>query len=280
MRKLMNRIDRFCYTHPRFGIPRLMLYIVLANVAGWLILQMDTTGLAWSSLCFDAKAILHGQVWRVVTFLFVSDFSGLLWFAIAMYFYYWIGSELERQWGAGKFTIYYLSGWLLTVVFGLLVGGGAEITGDFLNLSMFFAFATLWPETQVLLFFVIPVKVKWLAWVDAAYFVYILFAAVWPLKLLPVVAVLNYLVFCGDWLFDFFRPERIRQRKKTVDFHREAARIRREQAAKPYRHRCEVCGRTDADHPELEFRYCSRCAGYHCYCSDHISNHTHITEES
>lgn len=278
MRKLMNRIERFCYTHPRFGIPRLMLWLVIANAAVWLLMEMDTTGRIFSLLCFDANAILHGQVWRLVTFLFITGSRSPLFFAVEMYFYYWIGSMLERQWGAGKFTIYYLIGWALTAVFGLIVGAGGGLTATYLNLSLFFAFATLWPDLQVLLFFVLPIKVKWLAYLDAALFVYAVATGGWPLMLLPVVAVVNYLIFCGDWLFDFFRPARVQQRKKTVDFKREAARIRREQAAKPYRHRCEVCGKTDADYPNLEFRYCSRCQGYHCYCAEHINNHTHITE--
>ena len=134
MRKLMNRIDRFCYAHPRFGIPRLMLWIVLANAAVWLLMMMDTTGLAFSRLCFDAHAILHGQVWRAVTFLFVSNSSSILFFAVEMYFYYWIGSALEHQWGTGRFTIYYLIGWALTVIVGLMTGAGGGVTATYLNL--------------------------------------------------------------------------------------------------------------------------------------------------
>ena len=279
MRKLMNRIDRFCYAHPRFGIPRLMLWIVLANAAVWLLMMMDTTGLAFSRLCFDAHAILHGQVWRAVTFLFVSNSSSILFFAVEMYFYYWIGSALEHQWGTGRFTIYYLIGWALTIIVGLVTGAGGGVTATYLNLSLFFAFATLYSDLQVLLFFVLPIKVKWLAYLDAALFAYAVFTSGWPLLLLPIVAVVNYLIFCGDWLFDYFRPAHVQQRKKTVDFKREAARIKRDQERKPFRHRCEVCGRTDADFPNLEFRYCSRCAGYHCYCADHITNHVHITDQ-
>ena len=130
----------------------------------------------------------------------------------------------------------------------------------------------------VLLFFIIPIKVKYLAYLDAALFVFGVITMSFPLNLLPVVAVLNYLVYCGDWLFDFFRPSHVRQRQKTVNFKREARRIQREQANKPYHYKCAVCGRTDADHPELEFRYCSRCVGYHCFCQDHINNHIHFTE--
>ena len=143
---------------------------------------------------------------------------------------------------------------------------------------MFFSFATLYPDMQVLLFFFIPVKMKWLAIVDAAFFVLEVISLRFPLNLLPVVAVLNYLIFCGGWLFDYFRPARAKQRKNTVNFKNEARRINREQKNRPYTRKCSVCGRTDTDYPDLEFRYCSKCAGYHCFCMDHINNHVHFTE--
>ena len=274
MRKLMNRIERFCFQHPRFGIPNLMLVIAIGTIAVWVFMQMDTTGRIYQLLCMSGQAVLHGQVWRILTFVFLPGESNLIWFIISLYFYYWIGSSLEREWGTGKFTIYYLSGMLLTAIFGvllsLLLGRDVVVNATYLNLSMFFAFATLFPDVQVLLFFIIPIKVKWLAYIDAALFLLAVITLPFPIDLLPVVAVLNYLVFCGDWLFDFLRPSRVRQR--------EARRINREQNSKPYHHKCAVCGRTDADHPELEFRYCSRCAGYHCFCQDHINNHIHFTE--
>ena len=93
-----------------------------------------------------------------------------------------------------------------------------------------------------------------------------------------MVATLNYLLFCGPLLFAAFSPARFRQRQKTVSFRREAGRIRREQQSAPYRFKCAVCGRTEVSNPELEFRYCSRCAGYHCFCQEHINNHIHFTE--
>ena len=212
MRKLMNKIDRFCYTHPRFGIPNLMLIIVIGNAAVWLLAQMDTTGQIVSLLSGSAQGILHGQVWRLITYVFVPTESRPIWLLLMLYFYYWIGSCLEREWGNGKFTIYYVSGMLLTAIYGVvlsaILGRDVIVSTTYLNLSMFFAFATLYPDVQV----------------------------------------------------------------------REARRIQREQANKPYHYKCAVCGRTDADHPELEFRYCSRCVGYHCFCQDHINNHIHFTE--
>ena len=94
--------------------------------------------------------------------------------------------------------------------------------------------------------------------------------------------MLNYLVFCGSWLFDFLRPSHARakaaQRVKTIQFKQAAKKVQQEQKAQGYTRKCDVCGRTDRDYPDLEFRYCSRCAGYHCFCIDHINSHIHFTE--
>ncbi len=280
MRKLMAAVDRFCYSHPRFGIPNLMLYIVIGNAVVWFFSMMDRSGNLLRLLYFSPARIFAGEVWRLVSFILIPESSGI-WLLIFLYFYYFIGSTLEREWGTAKFTLYYFSGVLLAILYGLLLyvitGNSYSITTGYVNLSMFFAFATLFPETTVLLFFIIPIKIKWLAYLNAAYFIIGIFTTRFPLNLLPVVAILNYLVFCGSWLFDLIRPSTIRQKKRTVDFKREAQRIRREQESAPYRFKCAVCGRTDREHPELEFRYCSRCEGYHCFCSDHINSHVHFT---
>ncbi len=281
MKSIMRHVDRFCLTHPRFGIRNLMLYIVIGNAVVWLFGMMDTTRQLTGLLAFSAEAIFtRGEVWRLITFVLIPGQSGL-WLLIALYFYYWIGSTLERQWGSGKFTIYYLSGMLFNILYGTLVwllGGDALITASYINLSMFFSFATLYPDMLVLLFFFIPVKVKWLAYVDAGFFALAVITGQFPANLLPIVAVLNYLVFCGDWLFERLRPRKIRQQQKTINFKNAAKKYAREQAAKPYNRKCEVCGRTDRTNPELEFRFCSRCAGYHCFCIDHINSHVHFKE--
>ena len=290
MKALNRKIDSFCFRHPRFGIPRLMLYIVIGNLLVYLIGIMDTTHTLYSLLAFDAAAFLHGQVWRIVTFALIPTSSGILWLAISLYFYYFIGSALEREWGQGKFTIYYFSGLLLTaiytIVWYLITGQSLPVTAHYLNLSLFFAFATLWPEQRVLLFFFIPVKMKWLAWLDAALFIYEIIANISVGRvghaLVPVVAMLAYLVFCGEWLFDFFRPDAVKrrseQRTRTIQFKQAVRQAERARESGGYARKCAVCGRTDADNPGLEFRYCSRCAGFHCFCEDHINNHIHFTE--
>ena len=286
MSGLMKKIDMFCYRHPRFGVRNLMLIIVIGTAAVWLLSMMDRSGQLLGLLSFSPTAILHGQIWRLVTFVFVPTNSGI-WLLISLYFYYFVGSVLEREWGAGRFTIFYLSGMLLTIVYGFIVyfaaGLPVPLSTVYINYSLFFAFATLYPDNMVLLFFFIPLKMKWLAWLDAAYFAYSildgLISLPGTLKLLgimPVIAILNYLLFFGSTLGGLFRPRAAR--RKTVNFQQELHRMKKDAKQKNYMHKCAVCGRTDADYPELEFRYCSRCAGYHCFCQDHINNHVHFTE--
>lgn len=277
MRNPMNRIERFCYDHPNFGIRNLMMYVSIANVAFWVLGAINRPFLSY--LSFDAAAILHGQVWRLVTFMLYPPSTGLLAF-IAFYFYYWIGSTLEQYWGSGQFTIYFFSGVILTVLYGFLIyfitGSNVRLDSQYIYLSMFFSFAALFPDMQVLFMYIIPIKMKYLAIVDAVFFALAVITNPFPVNLLPVVAVLNFFLFCGGDLLRYIRP--VRASQSTVNFRRESRRIRREQQSKLYTHKCAVCGRTDADYPNLEFRYCSRCQGYHCFCIDHINNHIHFTE--
>ena len=271
-----QKIERFCYRHPNFGIPNLMRYLTIANVVFWVMNMINRPFLSY--MLFNPALIQRGQVWRLVSFLFVPPSTGVL-ALLVFYFYYWIGSTLEKQWGTGQFTIYFFTGVVLTVLYGFVIywitGMAVTLDSSYLYLSMFFSFAALFPDMQVLFLFFIPVKMKYLAIVDAAFFLYAMVTTPFPANLVPLVAILNFLIFCGGELRAML-PRR--PGKTTINFKKESARIRREQADKLYTHKCAVCGRTDTDYPELEFRYCSRCAGYHCFCSDHINNHIHFTE--
>ena len=288
MKAIDNALERFCYKHPKFGIRNLMLYIVAGNALVYILGIMDTTGTFLNFLLFSPELIFKGQVWRLISFVFLPAYysvTDIFWLAISLYFYYFIGSALERHWGPGKFTLYYISGVILNIVYGFILhfcGFGALsifMTASYINLSMFFAFAVLWPETMVLLFFFIPVKVKWLAWLDAALFVYNIAVQmdIFPMNLLPIVAVLNFLIFCGSEVFRGFSTT-VKRSSRVTDFKQAARRTEHEQNIRGYRHKCSVCGRTDTDYPDLEFRYCSRCTGYHCFCEDHINSHVHFTE--
>lgn len=281
MKKLNKRIDMFCYRHPRFGVPNLMLYIVIISLAVWLLSIMDPSKTLMSFFVFSPERILKGEVWRLVSFVFVPQ-SLSFWELLFFYFYYWIGNVLEKEWGTPRFNIFLISGVLLTAVYGfiiyLITKQSIAVTTYFIYLSMFFSFATLFPDVQVLFMFIIPIKVKWLAYLDAAFFLLSMLTQSFPFNLLPLVAVLNYLVFFGDDLFSSLRSNKARYNKTTVNFNREKQKIKYEQKNASYTKKCAVCGRTDTDYPDLEFRYCSRCAGYHCFCQDHINNHIHFTE--
>ncbi len=276
MKDPMRLIDRFCYKHPNFGIPNLMRYLTIANVVFWILGTANSVLLSY--LRFDAGLIMQGQIWRLITFMVYPPSMGLLAFLV-FYFYYWMGTALEQVWGTAQFNIYLLIGWALTVIYGFLVYfiGGLRISIDaqYLYLSMFFSYAALFPDQTVLLFFFIPIKMKYMAIIDAVYFLAAVITNPFPVNLLPVVALLNFFIFFSGTLLQRI-PKKASQ--STINFRKASQKIRREEREKLYHHKCAVCGRTDTDYPGLEFRYCSRCAGYHCFCSDHINNHIHFTE--
>ena len=209
MKDPMIYIERFCRNHPNFGVRNLMKYVCIANVVFWLLGAVNPVLLSY--LRFDPYLVLHGQIWRLVTFALYPPSTGMLAF-IAFYFYYWIGSTLEQYWGTAKFNVYFFSGILLTLLYGFLIyfitGLRIQLNAEYVYLSMFFSFAAMFPDMQVLLFFIIPIKMKWLALVDAAFFILGVVTTRFPVNLLPVVAVLNFFVFCGGTLLRGLRPDR------------------------------------------------------------------------
>ena len=291
MKKLYDGVQRFCAAHPRFGIPNLMRVIVIGNVAVYvlMLLTQANDANALSFLTFNLNALLHGEVWRLVTFVFVPAYSSPFALLISLYFYYWIGSTLERQWGTAKFNLYYISGALLTVlgvVLASLITGNPYLTAagtGYVNRSMFFAFAFLFPDTTVLLFFILPVRMKWLAYLDGALFAFDIIKAIgahnWAGVVLPIVALLNFAVFIWPEVHYLKERAKYQNSRKTVQFRQAQQQQAKQAQQQGYRHKCAVCGRTDTDYPDLQFRYCSKCVGYHCFCQDHIFNHVHFTEE-
>lgn len=286
MKSLNRKIEKFCYNHPHFGIPNFMLIYIIVSAVVYLLCQMDTTYTFYSLLYFHPGLILRGQIWRLVTWIFMPAHDSLIFEAIFLLFYYSIGSTVQSHMGTAKFTIYYLLGVMISVVYGFLTyyafRSPVILSATFLNLSLFFVYATLYPENKVLLFFFIPIKVKWLAYFDAAYYVYqmvrMFIVGDVATGLFPLIAVLNFLIFFGDYLIGRLRRQAPRYSPNVINFKKAAREEKRKVDAQPYRHKCAVCGRTDVSNPELEFRYCSRCEGYHCFCMDHINNHVHFKQ--
>ena len=291
MKKIYDGVQRFCAAHPRFGISNLMRVIVAGNVAVYVLMLLTQSNdvNALNFLTFNLHALLRGEVWRLVTFVFVPAYSSPFSLLISLYFYYWIGSTLERQWGTAKFNLYYISGALLTVlgvVLASLITGNPYLTAagtGYVNLSMFFAFAFLFPDTTVLLFFILPVKMKWLAYLDGALFAFDIIKAIgahnWAGVVLPIVALLNFAVFIWPEVHYLKERAKYQNSRKTVQFRQAQQQQAKQAQQQGYRHKGAVCGRTDTDYPDLQFRYCSKCVGYHCFCQDHIFNHVHFTEE-
>ena len=292
MKNLRNRFERFCYQNRTRGIPNLMLYITLGSALVYVLNLIDPQNTLYWVLCFNRQAILQGQVWRLFTYVFTYDVGNILLTAVSLFCYLSLGRAMENVWGTLRFNLFYFTGVVLMDVFCLLFGGNAQV--HYLNLSLFLGYATLYPDTHFLLFFIIPVK----AWIFALFDLGITLYDVinltargyFPYSLFPLVAIGNYLLFFGkdvlnvipvSWQINARRAFKKKDKsapKKAgpIPFNAGSYQASTATVKEPFTHKCTVCGRTDVTNPELEFRYCSRCNGYHCYCEDHINNHTHV----
>ncbi len=293
MKNLRKQFDRFCFTHRNKGIPNLMLYVSLGAALVYFMSMFAKNFTLYYWLCFDRELILQGQIWRLITYPLVYGVGSynVVMILLSLLCYYSLGRAIESTWGTLRFNLFYFTGILLMDIYCLIFQGSAD--AYYLNLSLFLAYATMYPDTHFLLFFIIPVKAWIFAVIDLVLTVYeviVLSIPVFyfPHNLFPLVAIANYLLFFGKdvanvfpitWRINF---KRVINRKpndpkpKTIIFPGSTSSPTASQPKEAYTHRCTVCGRTDVSHPDLEFRYCSRCQGYHCYCIDHISDHEHI----
>ena len=189
----MNWIDSLERKFGRHSIPHLMYFITGVMLAVY-VTDLVLGGQVSAALYFDRSLILRGEVWRLVTFLFLPPNSSPIWILFSLYFYCLIGNGLESAWGSFRFNIFYLVGVLGAVCSGLITGYAAN---GFLNMSLFLAFAAIYPDNQVLVFFFLPIKIKWLALLDALYFIFAFLAGGWPSKLAILFALLNIVLFFG-----------------------------------------------------------------------------------
>ena len=287
MKRKSNAFARFCFKHRDKGIPNLMLYICLGTALVYFMTVFTENYILYDYLFFDRELILQGQVWRLISYPLTYYMANPLMMAIFLFCYYSIGRAMENSWGTLRFNLFYLCGIVMMDVYCMIFGCQADVY--YLNLSLFLAYATMYPDTRFLIMFIIPIKAWILALVDLAFILMGLFFDSFPYNLFSVISVANYFLFFGadvlniipmSWRANFrrlFRKAPKGSGPKVIPFVNAGsyeATVAKPQA--PYTHRCTVCGRTDVDSPDLEFRYCSRCNGYHCYCEDHISNHAHI----
>lgn len=272
--KFLNKLER---KFSRYAIPNLMYYVVILYAIGLLISQLAPQ-VYIEYLMLDSSKILRGQIWRVVTFMMWPMSGGILVNVLMMYCYYNLGRVLEYVWGSFRFNLYFFMGVLghvlAAIIIYLVFGNIYLLTTEYLNFSLFFAYALTFPDQQFYLFMVVPIKAKWLALFDAAYFVYGFVFGGAASKIAIVMSMLNVIVYFFMTKGSRYNPKEIRRKQQFKTQMNQTV----NEAKKTGRHRCAVCGRTELDAPELTFRYCSKCDGDYEYCQDHLYTHQHITK--
>lgn len=260
--KILNKLERKL---GKFAIKNLMKYIIFANVIV-LILSLYNSEFV-SNLIFDPNKVMQGEIWRIITFIFIPPAASLLFIFFALYINYFIGISLEREWGTFRFNCYYFLG-VIGIIVGALVSG-LSMGNYYLNLSLFLAFAKLYPEYEFVLFFVLPVKLKYLGWVSWGFFIMGLITGSTSMRIAILIAIINYFIFFGKEII----TGRGRASKNLV---RKRNYKNKAEIKKTSLHQCRICNRTENDDNDLEFRYCSKCNGQHEYCLEHLFNHEHI----
>ncbi len=245
----------------RMAIPRLTLWLIGGQLLMFALHYSDPRVV--DALVLIPSAVLAGHWWRLLTFLFIPMSLHPLWLLLDIYVFWLIGTALENTWGAPRYNLFLLIGYVATAAAAFIVPYGVAGNG-FLYGSTFLAFAFIYPDFLFYLFFVLPVRVKYLAWVTWGIYILLFMKGAWMTRVLILAAVLNFLLF--------FRRE-IWQRIRHGHHH--MARKAAAAAAQPITHRCTLCGITDRSHPQTEFRYCTRCTGALCYCLNHINAHQH-----
>ena len=292
----MNWIDKLERKFGRHGgIPNLTVYIIICYVIGYLLTYMNPSLLSMMSL--DISRILQGQIWRLVTWVIYPPSTGnfLLFVVSILFFYYPIGTSLERTWGSFRYTLYIFSGLLFVLIaafityfvtggFVVIDGmtymiGGGVFTTYYVSLSVFLAYAACYPDMQILLWFVIPIKMKWMAWVYCAIIFYNMISYVrvglWVMAVPILASLLNFvLFFFSNRNMQRYNPKEMHRRR---EFKKAMAQSRVNPAnGSITKHKCAICGRTEKDDPNLEFRFCSKCNGNYEYCQDHLFTHQHV----
>lgn len=308
MGKFVNFLERKI---GKYAIPRLPMYILICYAIGYLMSFINPQ-IAYV-LSLNPYAILHGQVWRLVTWVLIPPPESNLFFVLIMlYFYYSLGMTLERTWGTFYFNYYIFSGMLFTILgafcmygyvtlvtpddaekmqiaykqtygqeFPVMYGGNyyyailsTLFSTYYVNMSIFLAFAATYPDMHVMLMFILPIKVKVLGIIYAILLVFDAFSMGIMGVFVIGASLLNFLLF-------FFSIQKgkhrsFKQIKRQREFQKKTAAPTRMRVTK---HKCAICGRTDESHPDLEFRFCSKCEGNYEYCQDHLFSHKHIKRD-
>lgn len=260
----LNKIER---KFRKFAIKDLTIYLVALTGIIFAVNYFSGTNELISKLTLDPTLIMQGEVWRLITYIFIPPSLSPIWIIFALYFFYLLGTGLEAEWGSFKFDFYYLTGVLAITVAAFFLNSGA--TTSYLNLSLFLAFAYVYPNFEILLFFFLPVKVKYLSYITWLYLLYSFFTVNFNMKVAIIISLANFFLYFYKDIFN-----KISNKGHVINNKRNFTVVSKSKNI----HKCTICGKTELDDPKIEFRYCSKCAGNHEYCSEHLINHDHIKE--
>ena len=260
--KFLERLDRL--VRP-IAIPNLTMVIIIGQVAMFLLAAGDPSLLSRASLVMDR--VLEGEVWRLVTFMIVPPTTNVIFLLFALYIFYLMGTALEQTWGNVRYNVFFYLGYVLTLI-GAAIAHSQPVSAAFLQGSVFLAFATYNPRFQLMLFFILPIQIRWLAYLQALGYGLAFFGGGLATKLTVVASLGNYLIFFAPMVF-----HRVKNLKRRVAW--EARQAKQDNIP---RHTCAVCGVNSDTHPDMDFRYCSKCDGERAYCQEHLRNHEHVRE--
>ncbi len=276
---MMNWINKMERKFGRYAIRNLTLYLLASYGVGYVIRFTIPQLLGYFTL--EPGLILRGQIWRLVSWVIIPPVDNIIFAVFMMLLYYSLGSSLEQNWGAFRYNLYIFSGMFFTIIGSVIVyiitggviGLGGLFSTYYINLSIFLACAAIMPNLQLFLYGIIPVKMKWLAILDVAILALEAVQGGLVIRICIGASLLNFIIFfLGNRNMQPYRPKQAMRKKK---FQREVSRPVNHYAGGA-KHRCAVCGRTELDDPNLEFRFCSKCNGNYEYCQDHLFTHEHV----
>ena len=280
----LNWLDKLERKLGRFAIPNLTVYLLVGYVIGFGIVNLMRDMVGYLTL--EPALILRGQVWRLISWVLIPPTDNLISLVFLVLLYYSLGTALERTWGSFRYNVYIFSGLLFTVlaVFGLYAfyyfRYGVEVPlsavgligTNYITMSIFLAFAVIYPDMEVMLYFILPIKMKWMALVYVMLAGYDFINGGIGIRVAIGASLLNFVIFfLSTRNYKRFGP---REQARKAKFKKQSS---------PHmtytngaHHRCAVCGRTELDDPCLEFRFCSKCNGNYEYCQDHLFTHEHV----
>ena len=276
---MKNWLDKMERRFGRYAIRNLTMYLLAGYAIGYLLSFTMPQLLTYFTL--EPALILKGQVWRLLSWVIIPPNDNIIFVIFMMLLYYSLGNTLESYWGAFRYNVYIFSGILFTVIGAFIVNGliggitgfGSLYSTYYINMSIFLACASIMPDYQLLLYGIIPIKMKWLAILDVVLLAVDAVRGGLIIRIVIIASLLNFIIFffCNRNLRGH-SPKQAARRKK---FQKQISRPQNQYAGGA-KHRCAVCGRTELDNPTLEFRYCSKCNGNYEYCQDHLFTHEHV----